>query len=246
MSIRVQCPNSACGKTMTVKEQLAGKTGKCPACGTPIVVPPLAAPESVPSFTPAPPAPDWDAMTDSPSAAAEPAPLAPRRQGNRPSSTWIIIGMVALGVLALSTLLPWVTVSVNMRTTFSGMSVGGLSNSQSKSGLNYVEGATVFFLSVGVAVFLIVAFFAQPKLLLASAWTGVGWGGLALILQMVQLVRILSSSNDAPMVAIFSGMISVSVGFGLYLGLAAAAGAAATLALAAVKLQQEPGRPPSI
>jgi hypothetical protein len=42
MPIRVQCPNKSCAKSMTVKDEFAGKTGKCPACGTPVKVPAVA------------------------------------------------------------------------------------------------------------------------------------------------------------------------------------------------------------
>jgi hypothetical protein len=38
MSIRVQCPNADCGKVTLVKDELAGKRGKC-GCGTIVIVP---------------------------------------------------------------------------------------------------------------------------------------------------------------------------------------------------------------
>src|SRR5437763_8204622 len=37
--IRVKCPNSKCQQTLTVKDEFAGRTGKCPACGTTVQVP---------------------------------------------------------------------------------------------------------------------------------------------------------------------------------------------------------------
>ncbi len=37
--IRLRCPAEDCGKKLTVGDELAGRTGKCPACGTTIVVP---------------------------------------------------------------------------------------------------------------------------------------------------------------------------------------------------------------
>src|SRR5437588_11760474 len=37
--IRVKCPNSKCQQTLTVKDEFAGRTGKCPACGTAVQVP---------------------------------------------------------------------------------------------------------------------------------------------------------------------------------------------------------------
>lgn len=39
MGIPVRCPNPACAKVMSVKVALAGKTGNCVWCGTPVTVP---------------------------------------------------------------------------------------------------------------------------------------------------------------------------------------------------------------
>ncbi len=39
MSIKVQCPIPDCAKSFSVKEELVGKTGKCPACKTPMTIP---------------------------------------------------------------------------------------------------------------------------------------------------------------------------------------------------------------
>ncbi len=42
MSIRFRCPNESCAKTLKVTDESAGRPGKCPFCGTALVVPPLA------------------------------------------------------------------------------------------------------------------------------------------------------------------------------------------------------------
>lgn len=39
MTIQVRCPNSACGKLLAVRDDFAGKTGKCPSCGTTMPIP---------------------------------------------------------------------------------------------------------------------------------------------------------------------------------------------------------------
>ena len=39
MAIGIKCSNPACNKSMTVKDSMAGKKGKCPACGTIIEIP---------------------------------------------------------------------------------------------------------------------------------------------------------------------------------------------------------------
>ena len=39
MPIRFACPNSKCGKTIVVKDEFAGRTGKCPGCANPVKIP---------------------------------------------------------------------------------------------------------------------------------------------------------------------------------------------------------------
>jgi len=39
MAMQVTCPNATCGKILTVQEEFAGKKGKCPACGSELMIP---------------------------------------------------------------------------------------------------------------------------------------------------------------------------------------------------------------
>lgn len=39
MTIRVQCPNTDCGQVLNVRDEFAGKRGKCPACGSAMMIP---------------------------------------------------------------------------------------------------------------------------------------------------------------------------------------------------------------
>jgi len=39
MAIQVQCPNADCGKILTVRDEFAGKIGKCPGCGGAVKIP---------------------------------------------------------------------------------------------------------------------------------------------------------------------------------------------------------------
>src|SRR6266849_3190661 len=39
MTIQVKCPNASCAKVLTVQEDFAGKKGKCPACGSELMIP---------------------------------------------------------------------------------------------------------------------------------------------------------------------------------------------------------------
>lgn len=49
MPIRVKCPNASCGKVMNVKDELAGKKGKCPGCGGVLPIPKASAPAPAPA-----------------------------------------------------------------------------------------------------------------------------------------------------------------------------------------------------
>jgi hypothetical protein len=78
VSIPVQCPNPACGKTHRVKNRWAGKRGTCPDCGTVIEVPgvPLAQPvASAPSHSAAS-AQEMRPLSADITAAAEPGAVA--------------------------------------------------------------------------------------------------------------------------------------------------------------------------
>ncbi len=60
MPIRFQCPNPECGKTISVKDEFAGRTGKCPGCQASVKVPvavAASAEHSPPPPRPAPPKP---------------------------------------------------------------------------------------------------------------------------------------------------------------------------------------------
>jgi len=41
MAIQVRCPNGACGKRLSVGDDYAGRTGKCPSCGAAVQIPQL-------------------------------------------------------------------------------------------------------------------------------------------------------------------------------------------------------------
>jgi hypothetical protein len=77
MPINVQCPNKACAKSMTVKDEFAGKVGKCPACGKPVKVPALAVAPSQQGWDGGPAETDTDtvdAAVSTPNPERSPAP----------------------------------------------------------------------------------------------------------------------------------------------------------------------------
>jgi predicted RNA-binding Zn-ribbon protein involved in translation (DUF1610 family) len=47
MPIKVQCPNPACGSVITVRNEYAGKRGKCPSCGAAMMIPTAAVREAL-------------------------------------------------------------------------------------------------------------------------------------------------------------------------------------------------------
>jgi len=52
MSIQVKCPNADCGRTLSVSEELSGKKGRCPSCGTAFIIPGPAHGEPYPGRSP--------------------------------------------------------------------------------------------------------------------------------------------------------------------------------------------------
>jgi hypothetical protein len=50
MPIQFQCPNASCGQVLTVKDEYAGRKGRCPSCGTAVDIP---AAKPVPAAPPA-------------------------------------------------------------------------------------------------------------------------------------------------------------------------------------------------
>jgi hypothetical protein len=84
MPITVRCPNDTCAKSMRVQDAAAGKTGKCPACGTRIVIPALdPEPDEFAILEPVAPAepaaaPAWPSGPGPSSIKPNPPPVAPR------------------------------------------------------------------------------------------------------------------------------------------------------------------------
>jgi hypothetical protein len=71
MTIRLKCPSATCQKVLIVKEELAGKRVRCPACKTSVSVPaPIAPPPDLEAFAAA-------AFTEDPAAKAAPASAPP-------------------------------------------------------------------------------------------------------------------------------------------------------------------------
>jgi hypothetical protein len=130
MAMQVTCPNVACGKVLTVQEEFAGKKGKCPACGSELMIP--AAPrgesgagrpgpasrgrygsnepaDALPAAATVRPVDDDDFAFDkrrdrSASATSKPAAGAMTRLA-------LAVGIGALTLLALSPMMHWIYIS---------------------------------------------------------------------------------------------------------------------------------------
>src|SRR5205807_711180 len=74
MPVRVSCPS--CSVTLNVKDELVGKTVKCPKCGTPFPIT-AAAPPEPPAAPPPPPAPAPRAAQDDDDRADDKPPKLP-------------------------------------------------------------------------------------------------------------------------------------------------------------------------
>lgn len=210
---------SECGKQLRVKDDAAGKKGKCPQCGTVLLVP--AKQES--SLQPADSRPN-DGIGDveqrtappttegaNPRAGAADAQKAPSPVANDTRSEYLdnpikialAAGGVGLVILALSPLFKWINFGAGGVTGISG------------------DGKIVLGITVVSIIALGLAVFARRRI--AAASLGVGaWGTIALFWMggLIWKVGSLLESSEAegnPFAAMLA--TQVSPGSGLYIGL---------------------------
>jgi len=234
---------SECGKQLRVKDDAAGKKGKCPQCGTVLLVP--AKQES--SLQPADSRPN-DGIGDveqrtappttegaNPRAGAADAQKAPSPVANDTRSEYLdnpikialAAGGVGLVILALSPLFKWINFGAGGVTGISG------------------DGKIVLGITVVSIIALGLAVFARRRI--AAASLGVGaWGTIALFWMggLIWKVGSLLESSEAegnPFAAMLA--TQVSPGSGLYIGLIGGLIAAGALGYVAYRQLQEAGRP---
>lgn len=91
MAIRFACPNPECGKPIVVKDEFAGRTGKCPGCQTAVKVPAAAPPPPAfevvdePAPKPRPVAKPKSQPVIEVEVDEEPAPKPKAKSGSRPA-----------------------------------------------------------------------------------------------------------------------------------------------------------------
>jgi hypothetical protein len=233
MPISARCPNKECGKSLKVKDELAGKKVKCPACASVFVVPaaePVAAVEPAPvKKKPAPPPPP----AKKPAAPAPAAPAkkkaapvlednddemfedsereeeqetAPAAGGTGPGldKQKQLVMFIGLGTLAL------LAVSVFLPW----VSFGGFGF----SGINFTAGIVMLILALGAAITLGVMF-ALKKPVAPVLPVGAAAGLYALVFFLIFLIRGAGS---------FAGI-------GLWIGLLAALGATGTFIFCSIR-----------
>src|SRR5262245_47095264 len=133
MPIELKCSNAACTTVMAVKEEHVGRQVKCPSCGTVTVVPSVSsvpAPAPVVASSAAPLPPDAGAGNAGVDLMETVKSLCKANNLDDLSAYILGGGMAGFLVLVLSTILPPYT----------------------------LMGALIFVLSVGVGVFVLIAF----------------------------------------------------------------------------------------
>jgi hypothetical protein len=245
MTIRLRCPNQACGRFLNVKEEYAGKRGKCPGCGTAFLVPMAfasAGPPEVRSSRPTPlttPAPVVE--IDEPEPEEEPMPEpsaeAPAPQGGGllaaldakvrfhgfggHARTVLGGGMAALILLAVATLLPRATVQA-------------MGASHSSLLVNFTSGVFLLVLTLAAVGFVGTAFALDRKLFEVSICTAAGWGVAAFVWLLALMLN--DRSNMRGAAQLVGSLADVGTGAGMYVGMLAAAAVAGTFGYLALGL----------
>lgn len=229
---------SECGKQLRVKDEAAGKKGKCPQCGTVLLVPAPAltkphqstegtdaiAQVQPPAATshseqePEPPTPEGSSSASIPT---EPSPRL-----DQTAKIALAAGGLGLVTLGLSPLFKWINFGAGGVTGISG------------------DGKIVLGITIVSAIALGLAAFANRRVTLAAMGAG-AWGTIALF-WMGGLIWKVGSLLDSPDLKDnpFAAMLAtqVSPGSGLYLGLIGGLIAAGALGFVAYRNMQLAGR----
>ena len=227
---------SECGKLLRVKDEAAGKRGKCPQCAAILQVPNADPPSKL---EPEIGQPDEESSVSSvevsnhqsePSvtgrAASHMTDDATSEQLDQPTKIAMGTGGLGLLILALSPLFKWIN--------FGGGGVTGISG----------DGKIVLGVTVVAIIVYATAVFTRKRLTVISLGVG-AWGTVALFWMgglIWKVGSILDSSDvkDNPFAAIFA--TQVSPGAGLYLGLIGGLIAAAALGYLGFQYLRERGR----
>lgn len=163
MPIELKCSNAGCTTVMAVKEEHAGRSVKCPSCGTVTVVPsPSAAAPQAAVATAGTPLPS-EVPGGAPAGASPMETIRALCKANNLddiSGYALAGGMAAYVLLVLSTILPPYT----------------------------FIGALIFVLSVGVGVFVLVSFAKMHVFFDKSLFAGAAWGAFVFIVLILMMI----------------------------------------------------------
>ena len=223
MSIRLTCPNPACGKSLEVDDEYAGKKGKCPGCGVEVSIPGGGEPRKSepPSRAPAGREPATVApVDDAPRGRPAAHPSEHRRTGPRPAGrsagyftkATLALGIAALALLAFSPQMGWVYVSKPPKPTWKGQFDGGFHRPDPPVDEAHVASSVidnpeamraVFYTSLAVALLCFMALAAAqagPRetgdaAIAAAGSASLAWGVVAGIWQLGQVVKVITRSD---------------------------------------------------
>jgi hypothetical protein len=173
MSIQMKCPNAACTTVLTVKEEFAGKTIKCPSCGAQTIVPSsITEPAGGGAYSNATPIPPE--MASQPSTFMETVWALSDKNGlDRKAQLALMAGLAALVFLLFALLFPRYTEKIT-----------DLANNAKVLRdewywwLGWMIGGAFFFVTVLEIVFVVVSFAKMHVFLRYSFFGGAAWGAL--------------------------------------------------------------------
>jgi hypothetical protein len=179
MPIKAKCPNPTCGKTLTAKDEFAGKRAKCPACGGPVPLPggPTRASAPAPAKRREPAVvPEDEEEPREEEREEAPTERKPRKVESNLASILLFIAAIVLIVLAaFAPSFPWMSISMkegegaeskNLRTITIG-GTGAVDNRDEVKGTTSTgelssdarpEGRLIMIVCLAVAVVLTAGF----------------------------------------------------------------------------------------
>jgi len=246
MAINVRCPNEACGKMLSVRDDFAGKTGKCPNCGATMPIPEAtatAASADAPEETPARRADideipvrllsprkrrDRDYQDDYDEPGAEdydddyPTVRKPRKRGSV-AGTIVCLGIAIVLLLSLGLLTPLLSL---YSISFPNMPFGGFAALPIGGMIGLTEGKILMIgslLAAALCAAALVVFLTAPVrvgdgFVTASSCFGGGWALAALfwVLGFIWDIKNMSSFRQTLPGSEVTGM---DPGLGLWFGL---------------------------
>src|SRR5438094_7394576 len=137
MPIKISCPNPNCRKSLTARDEMAGRRVKCPACGGTIAIPAAQdqieeldeVPAPAPRRRERPPEDDYDDDRPPPRRAPAGGGLFAGKGLSAAGTIFTFVGVGLLLLLAISVFFPWRAVNLGV-IGFGGGDIKGLAFAQ--------------------------------------------------------------------------------------------------------------------